>query len=105
MHTLNEFEFLMKSLPIEIGNKIFNYIMPSLGDHRKQMQKLVFEIHTPHCGKQRKRMKKLVIEIRRKYFSNWNNNLLRRDTIFWASEERRFEEYFENQKNDFTEKK
>ena len=42
----NEFEFnmLMYSLPIEIGNKIFNYIMPSLGDHRKKMKLISVEL-------------------------------------------------------------
>ena len=33
-------------LPIEIGNKIFNYLMPSLGDHRKKMKLIRFEIYS-----------------------------------------------------------
>ena len=34
----------MYMLPIEIGNKIFNYLMPSLGDHRKKTKILCAEL-------------------------------------------------------------
>ena len=36
----DSFNLLMYGLPIEIGNKIFNYILPSLGQHRKKMKKM-----------------------------------------------------------------
>ena len=39
--TLNKNMYL---LPIEIGNKIFNYLMPSIGDHRKKMKMLMTEL-------------------------------------------------------------
>jgi hypothetical protein len=39
-----EFDHLMYRLPIEIGNKIFNYLMPSKGDHKKKMAYLMKEI-------------------------------------------------------------
>lgn len=39
-----KFNNLMYLLPIEIGNKIFNYLMPSKGDHKKKMKLLLLEI-------------------------------------------------------------
>ena len=41
---LDDFDHLMYMLPIELGNKIFNYIMPSKGDHKKKMAGLIREI-------------------------------------------------------------
>lgn len=41
---LGDFNDLMYMLPIELGNKIFNYIMPSKGDHKKKMACLIREI-------------------------------------------------------------
>ena len=38
------FNLLMYSLPIEIGNKIFNYIMLSKGGHKKLMKHICKEI-------------------------------------------------------------
>ena len=44
---LNDAFYLrMYMLPIEIGNKIFNYLMPSLGDHRKKMKLICVEIYS-----------------------------------------------------------
>ena len=34
----------MKKLPIELGNKIFNYLMPSLGVHRQLMKQICSEV-------------------------------------------------------------
>ena len=42
---MNTFDTFMYGLPIEIGNKIFNYLMPSLGDHKKKMKLVCLEIH------------------------------------------------------------
>ena len=39
-----DFDHLMYRLPIELGNKIFNYLMPSKGDHKKKMSYLMKEI-------------------------------------------------------------
>lgn len=44
----DDFNFFMKSLPIEIGNKVFNYLMPSRGDHRKKMVLICKEIKTQY---------------------------------------------------------
>jgi hypothetical protein len=38
------FNNMMYNLPIELGNKIFNYLMPSIGEHRKKMKLLMFEL-------------------------------------------------------------
>ena len=71
MHTLNEFEKLIKLLPIEIGNKIFNYLMPSLGVHRNKM-------------------KHLMVEIRELNYEIWKISHDRLDKAYWAAELRRF---------------
>ena len=74
MHTLNEFEKLIKSLPIEIGNKIFNYLMPSLGYHRKQMKHLMVEI------------------VKNDYYS-WKMSFERSEKAYWAAELRRYKSF------------
>ena len=71
MHTLNEFEKLIKLLPIEIGNKIFNYLMPSLGVHRKKM-------------------KHLMVEIEKIDYYSWKMSYERSDKAYWAAELRRY---------------
>ena len=38
----------MYRLPIEIGNKIFNYLMPSFGDHKKRMKLICAELKYDH---------------------------------------------------------
>lgn len=74
MHTLNEFEKLMKLLPIEIGNKIFNYLMPSLGVHRNKM-------------------KHLMVEIGKIDYYSWKMSLERSEKAYWAAELRRYKLY------------
>lgn len=73
MHTLNEFEKLIKLLPIEIGNKIFNYLMPSLGVHRKKI-------------------KHLMVEIREINYEIWKTSYERADKVYWATELRSFKQ-------------
>ena len=74
MHKLNEFEKLIKLLPIEIGNKIFNYLMPSLGHHRHKM-------------------KHLMVEIGKNDYYRWKMSLERSEKAYWAAELRRYKLY------------
>jgi len=44
MNDEHKFNMMMYGLPMEVGNKIFNYLMPSLGEHRKKMKLLMSEL-------------------------------------------------------------